>query len=152
MKTGNKTKIVATIGPASTSKEVLSEMIKSGMNICRINFSHGNYDTVSETINNLRELNVEMETYVGILADLQGPKLRIGEVENNGVQLVHGSQVTITTVPAMSNAERIYITYPEFPKDVIVGENVLIDDGKLLLKVIATDKDKEVKAVVMQGG
>lgn len=152
MKTGNKTKIVATIGPASTSKEVLREMILSGMNICRINFSHGNYDTVSETITNLRELNLEMETFVGILADLQGPKLRIGEVENNGVQLIHGNEVTITTVPAISNAERIYITYPEFPKDVIVGENVLIDDGKLLLKVISTDNDKEVKAVVMQGG
>ena len=152
MKTGNKTKIVATIGPASTSKEVLKEMILSGMNICRINFSHGNYDTVSETITNLRELNIEMETFVGILADLQGPKLRIGEVEKNGVELIHGNEVTITTVPAVSNAQRIYITYPEFPKDVVVGENVLIDDGKLILKVISTDTDKEVKAVVLQGG
>jgi len=152
MKTGNKTKIVATIGPASTSKEVLREMILSGMNICRINFSHGNYDTVSVTINNLRELNAEMETYVGVLADLQGPKLRIGEVIDKGVELVPGKEVIITTVAAISTAERIYITYPEFPKDVVVGENVLIDDGKLLLKVIATDKDKEVKALVVQGG
>lgn len=152
MKTGNKTKIVATIGPASTSKEVLREMILSGLNICRINFSHGNYDTVSETILNLRELNVEMETYVGILADLQGPKLRIGEVENNAVELIHGNLVTITTVRTVSTAERIFITYPEFPKDVIVGENVLIDDGKILLKVISTDNDTEVTAVVVQGG
>jgi pyruvate kinase len=152
MKTGNKTKIVATIGPASTSKAVLREMILSGMNICRINFSHGNYDTVSETILNLRELNVEMETYVGVLADLQGPKLRIGEVKDKGVELILGKEVIITTVPAISNAERVFITYPEFPKDVIVGENVLIDDGKLILKVIATDNDKEVKAVVVQGG
>jgi len=152
MKTGNKTKIVATIGPASTSKEVLKEMILSGLNICRINFSHGTYDTVSETILNLRELNVEMETYVGVLADLQGPKLRIGEVENNGVELIPGKEVTITTVKAISNAERVFITYPEFPKDVVVGENVLIDDGKLILKVIATDKNTEVKAIVVQGG
>ncbi len=152
MKTGNKTKIVATIGPASTAKEVLREMINAGMNICRINFSHGNYDTVTETISNLRELNVEMETYVGILADLQGPKLRIGEVQDKSVELVAGKEVIITTVPAISTAERIYITYPEFPKDVVVGENVLIDDGKLLLKVIASDKDKEVKALVVQGG
>lgn len=152
MKTGNKTKIVATIGPASTSKEVLREMILSGLNICRINFSHGNYDTVSETILNLRELNVEMETYVGILADLQGPKLRIGEVENNAVELIHGNLVTITTVRTVSTAERIFITYPEFPKDVIVGENVLINDGKILLKVISTDNDTEVTAVVVQGG
>jgi pyruvate kinase len=152
MKTGNKTKIVATIGPASTSKEVLREMILSGMNICRINFSHGNYDTVSETILNLRELNVEMETYVGVLADLQGPKLRIGEVKDNGVELIPGKQVTITTVKEISTAERIFITYPEFPKDVIVGENVLIDDGKLILTVLSTDNDTEVKAVVVQGG
>ena len=152
MKTGNKTKIVATIGPASTAKEVLREMITAGMNICRINFSHGNYDTAMETINNLRELNTEMETFVGILADLQGPKLRIGEVQDKSVELVAGKEVIITTVPAISTAERIYITYPEFPKDVVVGENVLIDDGKLLLKVIASDKDKEVKAVVVQGG
>lgn len=152
MKTGNKTKIVATIGPASTSKEVLREMILSGLNICRINFSHGNYDTVSETILNLRELNVEMETYVGVLADLQGPKLRIGEVQNNAAELIPGKEVIITTVPAISTAERIYITYPEFPKDVVVGENVLIDDGKLLLKVISTDKNTEVKAQVVQGG
>lgn len=152
MKTGNKTKIVATIGPASTSKQILREMILSGMNICRINFSHGNYDTASEIIRNLRELNAEMETFVGILADLQGPKLRIGEVQDKSVELIAGKEVVITTVPAISTAERIYITYPEFPKDVVVGENVLIDDGKLLLKVTATDNDKEVKAVVMQGG
>ena len=152
MKTGNKTKIVATIGPASTSKEVLREMILSGMNICRINFSHGNYDTVAETILNLRELNVEMETYVGVLADLQGPKLRIGEVKDNGVELIPGNQVTITTVKAISTSERIYITYPEFPKDVIVGENVLIDDGKIILTVLESDNNTEVKAVVVQGG
>jgi len=152
MKTGNKTKIVATIGPASTSKEVLREMILSGMNICRINFSHGDYATVLETITNLRELNVEMETYVGILADLQGPKLRIGEVKDKSVELIPGKEVTITTVSAISTAERIYITYPEFPKDVIVGENVLIDDGKLMLTVLATDNNTEVKAVVVQGG
>ncbi len=152
MKTGNKTKIVATIGPASHSKDVLREMILSGMNICRINFSHGDYATVSETILTLRELNVEMETYVGILADLQGPKLRIGEVKDNGVELVPGKEVIITTVSAISTAERIFITYPEFPKDVVVGADVLIDDGKLLLKVLSTDKDKEVKALVVQGG
>jgi pyruvate kinase len=152
MKTGNKTKIIATIGPASTSKEILREMIFAGMNICRINFSHGNYDMVTETLTNLRQLNTEMETYVGVLADLQGPKLRIGEVENKGVELIPGKMVTITTVPAISNAERIFITYPEFPNDVVVGENVLIDDGKIMLTVLSTDNNKEVSAVVVQGG
>ncbi len=152
MKTGNKTKIIATIGPASASKEVLREMILSGMNICRVNFSHGNYKTVSDTIKSLRELNKEMGTFVGVLADLQGPKLRIGEVENNAVELIPGKQLTITTVPAISTAERIFITYPEFPNDVIMGENVLIDDGKIMLTVLSTDNSKEVKAVVVQGG
>lgn len=149
---GNKTKIVATIGPASASKEVLKDMIHAGMNICRINFSHGDYAAVSEIILNLRELNVEHETYVGVLADLQGPKLRIGAVKDNGVELLHGNKVTITTVKCESTAERIYITYPEFPKDVIVGENVLIDDGKIILKVESTDDNTEVKAIIIQGG
>ena len=83
MKIGNKTKIIATIGPASASKEILKQMIQSGMSICRINFSHGNYDAVKQILQNVRELNKEMGTYVGVLADLQGPKLRIGEVEGD---------------------------------------------------------------------
>src|ERR1700691_48602 len=97
MKIGNKTKIVATIGPASASKKVLKEMIEAGMSICRINFSHGDYDAVKQIITNVRQLNKEMGTYVGVLADLQGPKLRIGEVINGGVEIVDGNPITITT-------------------------------------------------------
>ena len=90
MKIGNKTKIVATIGPASASKEVLKEMIQAGMNICRINFSHGDYEAVKKILHNVSQLNKEMGTYVGVLADLQGPKLRIGEVVGGGVEIVEG--------------------------------------------------------------
>jgi pyruvate kinase len=149
---GNKTKIVATIGPASASKEVLKQLIEAGMSICRINFSHGNYEDVKKVITNVRELNKEMGRYIGILADLQGPKLRIGEVKDGGVEIVQGHSMVITTKPCISDAKRVYITYPEFPKDVSVGDNVLIADGKLMLKVTGTDRKTEVKATVVHGG
>ena len=152
MKIGNKTKIVATIGPASASKEVLKELIEAGMSICRINFSHGNYEDVKKVLKNVRELNKEMGKYIGVLADLQGPKLRIGEVKGGGVEIIAGHSITITTTPCISDAKKVYITYPEFPKDVAVGDNVLIADGKLMLKVTGTDKKTEVKAVVVHGG
>lgn len=147
-----RTKIVATLGPASTSMEVLEHMINAGVNVCRINFSHGAYDNVLTQINNVRALNKKLNTHVAILADLQGPKLRIGVVENNSVELVVGKEIVITTKECIGTAERVYITYPQFPKDVKAGENILIDDGKLLLKVIETNGMDEVKSVVVYGG
>ena len=152
MKIGNKTKIIATIGPASASKKILKEMIESGMSICRINFSHGNYEAVKDILKNVRELNKEMGTYVGVLADLQGPKLRIGEVINGGVPIIEGRTITITTKSCMSDDKRVFITYPQFPKDVAVGDNVLIADGKLMLRVTGTNRKDEVKALVVHGG
>ena len=147
----NKTKIVATMGPATASKEVLKQMIEAGVNICRINFSHGNYDEIKSIIQNIRTLNKELGSFVGILADLQGPKLRIGEVED-GVVLEAGEKIKITTKKCKGSAQKIYITYPQFPEDVEVNDNVLIDDGKLMLKVITTNKKDEVEAAVIYGG
>jgi len=147
-----RTKIVATLGPASTAIEVLEEMILAGVNVCRINFSHGSYENVLTQINNVRALNTKLNTHVAILADLQGPKLRIGVVENNGVELIVGNEIIITTKECTGNAQRVYITYPQFPKDVKAGENILIDDGKLLLRVIETNGIDEVKSVVVYGG
>ncbi|HLC83347.1 MAG TPA: pyruvate kinase [Bacteroidia bacterium] len=147
-----RTKIVATLGPASSSSEVIEDMIKAGADVCRVNFSHGAYDKVLEQINTIRALNKKLGTHTAILADLQGPKLRIGVVENNGVELVAGKEVTITTTECVGTAEKLYITYPQFPKDVNVGENILIDDGKLLLTVVSTNGIDEVKAVVGHGG
>ncbi len=147
-----RTKIVATLGPASTSMDVLEHMINAGVNVCRINFSHGAYDNVLTQINNVRALNKKLNTHVAILADLQGPKLRIGTVENNSVELIVGKEIVITTKECIGTAERVYITYPQFPKDVKVGENILIDDGKLLLKVLETNGEDEVKSVVIYGG
>ncbi len=147
-----RTKIVATLGPASSSAAVIEEMIKAGADVCRINFSHGAYDIVLEQINTIRSLNKKLGKHTAILADLQGPKLRIGVVENNGVELVAGKEVTITTNECIGTAEKLYITYPQFPKDVNVGENILIDDGKLLLTVVSTNGIDEVKAIVGHGG
>lgn len=147
-----RTKIVATLGPASSSPEVLEKMIKAGTDVFRINFSHGSYDNVLDQIKNIRALNKKLGIHTAILADLQGPKLRIGVVENNGVELVAGNEITITTVECIGTAERLYITYPQFPRDVKIGENILIDDGKLLLTVFDTNGKDEVKARVSHGG
>lgn len=148
----NKTKIVATMGPATADIKVLEEMFEAGLDICRINFSHGDYSAVQQTVNNIRELNKKLGRFVGILGDLQGPKLRIGMVKNNAVELVNGKEIIITTTECEGDEHKIYITYPQFPKDVNVGELVLIDDGKLHLRVVATNHRDEVRAVIVSGG
>jgi pyruvate kinase len=147
-----RTKIVATLGPASSSPEVIEGMIRAGADVCRINFSHGSYDNVLAQINTIRAINKKLGTHTAILADLQGPKLRIGVVENNSVELIAGKEITITTIECVGTAGKIYITYPQFPRDVKAGENILIDDGKLLLNVISTNGRDEVKAVISHGG
>lgn len=152
MKLQKKTKIVATIGPASADKEVLRQMFRAGLNVCRVNFSHGSYDDHTKILQTIAELNQEEKTYVAVLLDLQGPKLRIGEVENNGVELSEGNQLHITTEACMGTSEKVYITYPTFPQDVKVGERVLLDDGKIVLEVTETNKTNEVKTKVVNGG
>ncbi len=152
MKTWSKTKIIATLGPASSSKEVLTEMIMAGVDVCRVNSSHGNYEQHQKVIDIIREINTEHRLNVAILVDLQGPKLRIGMMENNEVVIENGKEITITTEECIGTAEKVYMTYPQFPKDVAVGDKVLIDDGKLELRVIATDRDKTVRATITNGG
>jgi pyruvate kinase len=147
-----RTKIVATLGPASSSEEVIEDMIMAGCDVCRINFSHGSYENVEAQIKAIRSINKRLGMNTAILADLQGPKLRIGMVENNAVELVSGREITITTKECIGTAEKLYITYPQFPKDVNVGESILIDDGKLLLTVIDTNGHDEVKAIISHGG
>ena len=122
-----KTKIVATMGPASTaSKEVLRSMILEGVDVCRLNFSHGSHEDHLRTINMIREINREEGLHISILADLQGPKIRIGEVENNAVELADGSKLVITTSPCLGTAEKVHLTYSDFPKDVAIGDFVLL--------------------------
>ncbi|MDO5656293.1 MAG: pyruvate kinase [Flavobacteriaceae bacterium] len=146
-----KTKIVATLGPSTNSKEIIREMVYAGVNVFRINFSHANYDIVKENINWIREINDEEEFSIGILADLQGPKLRIGIVEENSF-LHPGDILTFTNEKITGNSKRVFMTYKQFAQDVKVNERILIDDGKLILEVIETDSNNEVKARVIQGG
>lgn len=147
-----KTKIVATLGPASSSREVLKEMILEGLNVCRLNFSHGAYEDYAKIIQTIRDINTETGLNVAILADLQGPKIRTHEMENNGVFLENGKQVTITTERIVGTAEKFSINYEQMPKDINPGERILLDDGKLALKVVSTDNKKTIIAEIVHGG
>lgn len=152
MSTTKKTKIVATLGPATSTKEVLKDMIEAGVNVFRINFSHADYTDVSERIKMIRDLNKEYGFTTSILADLQGPKLRVGVMKED-VVVAKGDKITFTTAEdILGTASRVYMNYKEFPKDVNPGERVLLDDGKLIFEVVKTDKKTEVEAVVVQGG
>lgn len=146
-----KTKIVATLGPATDGEERLREMMDKGVDVFRINFSHADYEIVERNIQLILKLNEKYGYNTAILADLQGPKLRIGVMEE-GVILSAGDIFTFTNEKMIGNKERAYMTYQKFPTDVKVGENILIDDGKLVLRVIETNKKDEVKAEVIQGG
>ena len=112
-----KTKIVATLGPASSSKDVLREMMLAGVNVCRLNFSHGAYEDHAKVVQVIRELNEETGLNVAILADLQGPKIRTDLMENNGVDLITGSEVTIVTDKVIGTAEKfsINIVFQQLP-------------------------------------
>lgn len=147
-----KTKIVATIGPASLKKEVLREMFLSGLNVCRLNFSHGAYEVHAEAVKMIHELNEELGMSVSILADLQGPKIRTDEMPEGGVNLEVGSNISILVEKVIGNTERFSINYADLPKDVHPGERILLDDGKLMLEVLSTDGFSEIKCVVVQGG
>lgn len=148
----NKTKIVATMGPSTENIAVLEQLFDAGLDICRINFSHGDYEPIKHVVDNIRILNKKLNRNVGILGDLQGPKLRIGVMENNAADLINGKEIIITTKECIGTAEKIFMTYPQFPQDVSVGELVLIDDGKITLKVLETNKKDEVRAEIIAGG
>jgi pyruvate kinase len=147
-----KTKIVATLGPASTGKEVLKEMILAGLNVCRLNFSHGSYDDHETAIKTIRELNHELGQNVAILADLQGPKIRTNEMENNGVMLEVGHEIKVLVEKVVGNKDRFSINYTKLPQDVKPGERILMDDGKIVLEVKSTDGKSEIICIVIQGG
>jgi len=148
----NRTKIVATMGPASAKKDVLLAMIKAGVNICRLNFSHGKAQDHKAVIDTIREINEQYKTNVGILADLQGPKIRIGLVKDGGIHLVNGTRINITTHECIGDDNRIYITYDTFPQDVKADEIILLDDGKIQMKVIETNLKDTVVCEVIHGG
>ena len=147
-----KTKIVATLGPATSSKKVLKQMLDEGANVFRINFSHADYDGVKERIKMIRELNEEYGYNAAILGDLQGPKLRVGKMKEE-VVVNPGDEIIFATGKRFEGTkERVYMTYDNFPQDAKPGESILLDDGKLIFEVVSTDEKSEVKAKVIQGG
>ena len=152
MQTNKKTKIVATLGPATSSKETLDKMLQAGVNVFRINFSHANYDDVKERIQMIRDLNKEKGYNAAILGDLQGPKLRVGVMKDE-VVVAEGDEIVFATGKEFKGtAERVYMNYETFPQDVSAGERILLDDGKLIFEVISSNKKDEVKTRVIQGG
>jgi len=152
MKNIKKTKIVATLGPASSDRDTIKQMMVAGVNVFRINFSHADFDAAKQRIQLIRDLNKELGYNVGVLADLQGPKLRVGKMKD-GVVVETGDRVVFTTEKnEEGTADHVYMNYQSFPKDVKAGERILLDDGKLIFEVESTDGQSEVIASVVQGG
>ncbi len=146
-----KTKIIATIGPATESKVNLEKIIKAGVNVCRLNFSHGSHEDHLKVIKNIAEINKEQGIHIATLGDLQGPKLRVGKMEENTL-LVDGNEIIFTSEDCLGNAERVYMNYKNFAKDVKAGEFIRLDDGKLEMQIIETNGKDTVKAKITQGG
>ncbi len=147
----NKTKIIATLGPVSSNYEMIIKLMHAGVDVFRLNFSHGNHEQHLQTISLIKQINKELKTHVSILADLQGPKIRLGEVESNTI-LREGELFEITTIPLLGNDKKAYITYTNFPNDVEAGETILIDDGKIELRVLETNNLDTVKTKIIFGG
>ncbi len=147
-----QTKIIATIGPATSSSEMLEQLLLAGMNVVRINASHGDHETHKQTIANIRKLDEELGSNTSILVDLQGPKLRIGELEDDEINLEEGAELRIKVGAESGSTGVVYTNYESFAKDVKPGESVLLDDGKLKVEVVSTDSDSEVVCKVIYGG
>src|SRR6266487_6198231 len=150
--TFHRTKIVATVGPACDTYEKLLQLVKAGVNVFRLNFSHGSHEDKKRIIEFIRELNLKEPYNISILGDLQGPKLRVGEIENGSIEIVPGDVLTFTNEKLVGNNERIYVSYPNLHKDVKIGNTIMIDDGKLEVRVLSIEKNNDVKVVVTLGG
>jgi len=152
MKRIKKTKIIATLGPSTSSADCIEKLIKEGVDVLRINFSHSSHKQAEALIKNIRQVNTKLKATTSILADLQGPKLRIGDIRPN-TNLNDGDEIKIKTVKKFIGDEKmIFIDYQSLPKDINTGEKILIDDGKIILKVTETNKKDQINAEVIQGG
>ena len=143
-----KTKIIATIGPATSSKEMLKALIQKGVTVCRLNFSHLSHEKAKEIISSIKEINQELHVHTAILADLQGPKIRVGDFERP-INLKKGAEIVFCSKKKKGT---IYIDYNDFAKDVKPKDRVLLDDGKLSLEVVSTNKRDTVVLKVVFGG
>ena len=147
-----KTKIIATLGPSSNSLKIMEKLILEGVDVFRINFSHTNYENASKEISLIRKLSAKLKIHVSILADLQGPKLRIGQIEENS-QVKEDDLITFScSKPFIGDSNKAFINYKKFASDVKIGETVLLDDGKLIFEIVNIDKNNNVIAKVIQGG
>lgn len=148
----HRTKIVATVGPACDTYEKLLDLVKAGVNVFRLNFSHGSHEDKLNIIEHIRNINKTEPYNIAILGDLQGPKLRIGEIENNSLEVKAGDILTFTNVKCIGNLEKIYVSYPNLAGDVVMGNIIMIDDGKIEVKVVAIETNGDVKVLVTLGG
>jgi pyruvate kinase len=148
----HRTKIVATVGPACDSYEKLLELVKAGVNVFRLNFSHGSHEDKLNIIEHIRNINKTEPYNIAILGDLQGPKLRVGEIENNALEVKAGDILTFTNTKCIGNLEKIYVSYPNLAGDVILGNIIMIDDGKIEVKVSSIETNGDVKVMVTLGG
>ena len=147
-----RTKIVATVGPACSTYDKLLDLVKAGVNCFRLNFSHGSHEDKAVIIDFLREINKNEPYNIAILGDLQGPKLRVGDLENGRIELKEGQEIIFTTEKIVGTPERIYVSYPSLANDVKIGERIFLDDGKMEVKVIEILNPNEVKISVTLGG
>jgi pyruvate kinase len=148
----HRTKIVATVGPACETYDQLKALVIAGVNVFRLNFSHGTHEDKKKIIDNIRGINKELGLTVGILGDLQGPKLRVGEIENNRLEVKVGDVLTLTNEKCIGTMEKIYVSYPNLAGDVVVGNTIMIDDGKIEVKVTSVEANNDVKVTVSLGG
>ncbi|HEX4877075.1 MAG TPA: pyruvate kinase [Chitinophagaceae bacterium] len=147
-----RTKIVATVGPACDTYDKLLELVKAGVNVFRLNFSHGSHEDKAKIIEFIRQINRYEPYNIAVLADLQGPKLRVGDIEGGSMEINEGDILTFTNKKVIGNKEKIYVSYPSLHADVQVNEKILIDDGKLEVIVREITPNKEVKVEVLLGG
>ncbi|MBS1497497.1 MAG: pyruvate kinase, partial [Bacteroidetes bacterium] len=147
-----RTKIVATVGPACDTYDKLLSLVKAGVNVFRLNFSHGTYEDKQAVIENIRKISKNEPYNIAILADLQGPKLRVGDLENGKLELKAGDRFIFTTEKMVGTKDKIYVSYPNLAKDLKLGERVFLDDGKMELKVEKILNEKEIQVSVTLGG
>jgi pyruvate kinase len=148
----NKTKILATVGPASNTPDRLLALMNEGVNAFRLNFSHGAYSEHQKVIDHVRNLNQQHNRNICLVQDLQGPKIRLGDVENGAIEIKEGQRIKLVCDGSITIPGRLSTIYKDLAKDVNPGDAILLDDGKLEVKVISTDKNMEVEAEVIYGG
>lgn len=148
----HKTKVIATVGPACNTYEKLLALTAAGVNVFRLNFSHGTHSEHQAVIENIRRINADFPFNIAILADLQGPKLRVGEIADNALELNEGDEIYFTNEKVIGTKDNIYMSYPNFYRDVRIGETILLDDGKIEVLIIQITEDNRVKGKVINDG